>query len=69
MNTARRRGRPRKPFDLGRALELRDAGMSLRDIATEMSTQDETVSVMKVQRELEGQTPPLFRNAPAVKIE
>lgn len=50
-------------LDLARAIALRDAGYSLRDIAKELG-----VGVMTVQRRLEDVTPELLRNVPALPM-
>jgi transposase len=64
MNTEKgRRGRPPMALDLARAIALRDAGYSLRDIAKELG-----VGVMTVQRRLEDVTPELLRNVPALPM-
>jgi hypothetical protein len=59
----RRRGRPRKPFDMERAVQLRDSGYSLRAIAAELG-----VATMKVQRELDSPAPPLLRTTRGLKL-
>jgi hypothetical protein len=64
-----RRGRRRKPFDKERAIRLRDAGFSLRQIAAELSTSEAKVSTMKVQRELESLAPPLLRTTPGLQVD